>query len=97
MLSQNSYKRTSESVMMDRLKAKFAIPNDKLTNSYVYEVQRNYTDKELERELLKYRKGGKKTQKHKSQTKSQKTIARFADIMLGASSLKNSNTSINKA
>ena len=39
ILSQNSYKRTSESVMMDRLKAKFAIPNDKLTNdSYVYEV-----------------------------------------------------------
>ena len=83
--------------MMDRLRAKFAIADDKLTNSYVHEVQRNYTDKELERELLKYRRGEKRSQKRKSQTKSQKTIARFADIMLGSSSMKNNNTGMHKA
>ena len=61
LLNKDSYKRTSESVMMERMRAKFAIADDKLTNSYVHEVQRNYTDKELERELLKYRKGDKRT------------------------------------
>ena len=78
-------RRIDEAVLADRLRSKFGTSSEKMLTDYTPQAEQQYSDKELERELRKYRKGGKQPRKKTSvKTKKQKTLAKYADVMLSS-------------
>lgn len=55
LLIDDSAKRIDDTLMLDRLRSKFGMSSVKLVSDYVPPPGHKYSDRELERELRKYR------------------------------------------